>query len=81
MFNPKFTAHETDQNEKILVKAKGFLGETEMFIPITLAEFAEGMQKYTDGAFIHEAFPALTSTHREFLISGMTETQQKAFFG
>lgn len=81
MFNPKFTAHETELNEKILVKAKGFLGETEMYIPINLTEFSEGMRKYNEGAYIHEAFPALSSTHREFLISGLTEAQQKAFFG
>lgn len=80
MFNPKFTAHKTDDKNVILVKANGFLGETEMHIPITVDQFNEGMKKYNEGAYIQQAFPSLSSTHREFLISGMTEAQQKAFF-
>jgi hypothetical protein len=80
MFNPKYTASETANKNMILVKAKGFLGESEMLIPLTPAEFKEGMQKCADGQMIQNVFPKLSSTQREFLISGLDEKQQKEIF-
>ena len=79
MFNPKYTAHYIDHTE-ILVKAKGFLGETEMHLPLTLKQFDEGMKKYNQGEHIKDAFPHLSKTCQEFLISGMDEKMQKEFW-
>ncbi len=80
MFNPKYTAHETVHENMILVKAKGFLGETEMCIPLTMDQFKQGMKKYNQGEHIKDAFPHLSKTGQEFLISGMDEKMQKEFF-
>lgn len=81
MFNPKYTAFETANKNTIMVKAKGFLGESEMIIPLTLDEFKYGMQKYADGQMIQNVYPGLSSTQREFLISGLDEKQQKEIYG
>lgn len=78
MFNPKYTATET--NNAILVKAKGFLGESEMTLPLTLTEFNDGMKKCKDGQMIQNVFTKLSATQREFLISGLDEKQQKQIF-
>jgi hypothetical protein len=80
MFNPKYTAHETVHENMILVKAKGFLGDTEMCLPMTLKQFNVGMKKYDKGEHIKDAFPHLSKTCQEFLISGMDEKMQKEFF-
>jgi hypothetical protein len=80
MFNPTYTAYPTKINDKIRVVADGFLGTTEMVLPMTLGQFTEGMEKRQRGALIQNAFPRLTPEQRDFLISGMSlDDQDKVF--
>lgn len=82
MFNPTYIAREVQNDPKqIIVTADGFLGKSEMTLPITLGTFAEGMEKRHRGALVQDAFPMLNKTQREFLISGMNMEDQADVFG
>lgn len=43
--------------------------------------FDECLQKRRGGAMIHEAFPMLTATEREFLLTGMSVEEQEEMYG
>lgn len=47
---------------------------------INLKVFKEGLYAYSYGKLIQDAFPTLSSSDREFLLSGMTEEEWNAFF-
>lgn len=47
-----------------------------MDLPVTL----EQIRLWEGGTLIQDAMPNLTSTEREFLISGLTELEQKELF-
>jgi len=47
-----------------------------MVLDITI----EQVQEWMNGKLIQDAFPNLTAVEREFLISGMSEAEQKEFF-
>ena len=49
----------------------------EMELDIT----EEQIMKYEAGALVQDAFPNLTTTEREFLITGVTEEEWNEFFG
>jgi hypothetical protein len=76
------TAREVKGNpNQIVVAADGFLGKSEMTLPLTLGEFATGCEKRKNGELVQYAFPTLNKTQREFLITGMNMEQQAAVFG
>lgn len=39
------------------------------------------LKNYNAGMLVQNAFPNLTPTEREFLITGMSEKEQREFFG
>ncbi len=41
----------------------------------------EQLCAFRDGMFVQDAFPNLTPTEREFMLTGMTVAEQKALFG
>jgi hypothetical protein len=77
----ELTAHHDFANPKqTRVVANGFMGETEMVLPITVGQFAEGMTKWDGGDLIQRAFPTLNAGAREFLMTGLpAETQERVF--
>jgi hypothetical protein len=48
-----------------------------MNLPVT----EEQLNEWKNGKLIQNAMPNLTPTQREFLITGMSEAEQKKFFG
>ena len=48
-------------------------------IPTKLATAAE-IVRYLEGSLVQEAFPRLNALEREFLLSGMTEKEQRQFY-
>lgn len=81
MLNPTYTAHPTTNPKQIRVTADGFLGKSEMVLPISLGTFAECWEKRVKGALVQDAFPMLNKSQREFLISGMNMEDQADVFG
>lgn len=41
----------------------------------------EQIRRFERGEFVQNVFPNLTPTEREFLITGMSEAEQKEIFG
>lgn len=41
----------------------------------------EQIRRFENGEFVQNVFPNLTPTEREFLITGMSEAEQKEIFG
>jgi hypothetical protein len=80
MMNPVLLAYPTSNPKQIRVTAEGFMGNSEMLLPISLDTFAECWEKRCKGAMIQDAFPMLKADEREFLISGMSIKAQKRFF-
>jgi len=81
MLKTTFTPIPTEFPDKVLVVAEGFMGMTEMVLPISLETFNEGMEKRKNGALVQDAFPMLNTIQREFLITGMAEDDQENVFG
>lgn len=55
-----------------------FTGKTnEMDLPVT----EEQIRRFEAGEFVQNVFPHLSATQREFLLTGMTEAEQKEIFG
>ncbi len=82
MLKLKLSAREVkDIPTQIVVTAEGFLGKSEMTLPLTLGEFATGCDKRNKGELVQNAFPTLSKSQREFLITGMNMEQQAAVFG
>jgi hypothetical protein len=55
-----------------------FTGKTnEMDLPVT----EEQIRRFEAGEFVQNVFPHLNATQREFLLTGMTEAEQKEIFG
>lgn len=52
----------------------------EMPLPLDEREYAECFRSWRKGALVQEAFPMLNDTQREFLMTGMSEEEQRAFF-
>lgn len=48
---------------------------------VPLEEFTRGVIAYNSGKLIQDAFPFLSSSEREFLMTGMTKQEQKEIFG
>lgn len=61
----------------ITVEATGHYGTAIMSLSITQAQFEEGIKKLYYGIKVQEVFPALNSIQCEFIISGMSEAEQK----
>ena len=61
----------------ITVEASGHFGQGIMSLPITQAQFEEGVKKLYYGITMQEAFPTLNNIQREFLTTGMSESEQK----
>ena len=52
----------------------------EMEIPLTEEQYFAGMLLRERGELIQYAFPTLSPVQREFLMTGMSETEQNEFF-
>lgn len=52
----------------------------EMLLPLDEREYAECFRSWRAGALVQEAFPMLNDTQREFLMTGLSEEEQRAFF-
>jgi hypothetical protein len=52
----------------------------EMELPLTEAQYLEGMRLRQQGELIQNAFPTLSPVQREFLMTGMSEVEQDEFF-
>jgi len=52
----------------------------EMELPLTEAQYLEGMRLRQQGELIQNAFPNLSPVQREFLMTGMSEAEQNEFF-
>jgi hypothetical protein len=50
-------------------------------VNVPLSTFERCVSKYKAGALIQEAFPMLSATEREFMITGFTPEEQEAIFG
>lgn len=75
MMNPQFLAYPTSNPKQIRVTAEGFMGNTEMLLPISIGTFADCWTKYVAGAYMQDAFNMLNAGEREFLISGITPAE------
>ena len=66
----------------IVVEAKSlFTGDTStMKLPLTLGEFQQGIEKWDAGAYVQNAFPTLNAVQREFLMTGISESEQATVF-
>lgn len=51
--------------------------DNQMELDITL----EQIRQFEQGMFVQDAFPNLTPTEREFILTGMSVEEQKAIFG
>jgi hypothetical protein len=51
-----------------------------MEIPLTEEQYFAGMLLRERGELIQYAFPTLSPVQREFLMTGMSETEQNEFF-
>ncbi len=80
MLNPKLLAYRTSDDNSIRLTAEGFMGNTEMIIPISMELFKVCYERYVSGYTIQRAFPMLSKVHREFMMTGMTEQEQEQFF-
>lgn len=65
----------------VTVEATSPMGTATMTLPMNLKQFKAAMAKWDNGAMVQEAFPTFNATQREFLMTGMSEAQQKAIFG
>lgn len=62
----------------LIIKRNRMTGkDNQMELDIT----PEQIQRYEQGAFVQDAFPNLTPTEREFIITGMSAAEQKEIFG
>lgn len=48
---------------------------------ISQEDYDRGMQEWNAGAMIQDAFPTLSSTEREFVLSGITPDEWDHFLG
>jgi hypothetical protein len=80
MFNPTLTFVAHANADECRVKAKGFMGETEMVFPMSEDEFIRRHNEWKRGKTIQVAFGNLDATHREFIQTGMTPKDQESVF-
>jgi uncharacterized protein YdeI (YjbR/CyaY-like superfamily) len=67
-----------EATEMIVKQLNRLTGQVnEMELDIT----DEQISAFEKGAFVQDAFPNLTPTEREFILTGMTEAEQKEIFG
>lgn len=60
----------------VLTKKSGMTGiEHSMTLSITEAEFNEGQEKRRRGALIQSAFPTLDANQREFIMTGIVQSE------
>jgi len=52
-----------------------------MELPLTVAEYDRGMDRWEDGALIQVAFPTLNAEQREFVKTGITPEMWTKIFG
>jgi len=65
-----------------ITKKSDISGKTHTLdLPITSEEFEKCFKKYKEGALIQHAFPMLSSEHREFLLTGVTQEEWDEVFG
>jgi hypothetical protein len=66
----------------ITVQAKSlFTGNVDaMELPLSLGEFQQGIEKWDAGDYIQNAFPTLNATQREFLMTGLSDSEQERVF-
>lgn len=64
----------------VSVRAVGFMGDNIMPLPMSKAKFMECFNRWNAGAMMQDAFRCLNAVQREFLISGLSEEQQKEVF-
>jgi hypothetical protein len=57
------------------VFVKGFFGERQQVFEMSVNDFQAGMDKIANGALIQNAFPNLTPSQREFMMTGMTDAE------
>lgn len=65
---------------KVKVTAEGFMGKTEMLLPLSLGQLQQGIEKWDAGAYVQDAFPTLNAVQREFLMTGLSDTEQERVF-
>ena len=61
--------------ERVLNRLTG--KHNEMDLDVT----EEQIRRFENGEFVQNVFPHLNPTEREFLITGMSEAEQKEIFG
>tara|TARA_B110000483_G_scaffold231362_1_gene297652 strand:- start:1056 stop:1256 length:201 start_codon:yes stop_codon:yes gene_type:complete len=49
----------------------------EMQMSLNADDYMKGMKEFKNGESIKDAFPTLNKVEREFLVSGMSEDEQK----
>jgi hypothetical protein len=50
----------------------------EMQMSLNADDYMRGMKEYKNGESIKDAFPTLNKVEREFLLTGMSEEEQKS---
>lgn len=54
---------------------------TRQYNEMNLDVTEEQIRRFEAGGFVQNVFPELSATEREFLITGMSEAEQKEIFG
>jgi hypothetical protein len=78
---PQLYIREIPVKNGIVIRAVGFMGDNEIFLPLSKDEFMKCFTLWNNGAMIQDAFKCLTVVQWEFLMSGMSAEQQKVVFG
>lgn len=73
------TAYPTNNNN-VLIVAQTPLGKAEMIIGCSPEQYVKGVEAYSKGALIQNAFDFLNVEEREFLISGIDQARLDSIF-
>ena len=74
--------YSNDEGKTTVVESRNMFRELKMEIfNVPLEEFTRGVIAYNSGKLIQDAFPFLSVAEREFMMTGMTISEQEEFFG
>jgi hypothetical protein len=74
-----FQAFQVEDYIVILASVGG--KEKELALKCSPEEFMQGVNAYSSGSLMQDAFPFLSADEREFLISGITPKEWEETFG
>lgn len=68
---------ESLEDNKVILKVQSPFsdGKTAHTINMNFAEFVDRVKMWTNGMLVQNAFPSLTPSQRELLITGMTDDE------